>query len=189
MMTLSNFVCDTLSSSCVSGNSGCHACRVSKLATDSSTYEQRRVHWHTIPSRHENCCCAWSVSVQPFGTDGTAVALIISKLKSLVPLLTTTLSIYPLYVWLCNIWLEHATLWVCPLFCVDIKLSPSCWRKNIEWGCAEENIWTGKWDSKRRPEKFHNFALLQKYCVIKLRMKRTERVARKINKCARSFSG
>lgn len=67
MMTPSNVVCDALSSSCYYGSSVSHACWVSQLATESSTLEQRRCHWHMIPSRQENCRCAWLVSVQPFG--------------------------------------------------------------------------------------------------------------------------
>jgi len=67
MTTSSNVACGTLISSCDYGSSVWHACWVSQLATESSTLEQRHCHWHTIPSRHENCRCVWLVSAQPFG--------------------------------------------------------------------------------------------------------------------------
>lgn len=154
MMAPSNVVCGTPISSCDYGSSVCHACRVSQLATESSTLEQRRCHWHTILSRHENCRCAWLVSVQPFGT------VTIRQWPSISASRNPYFPCWPQHwvsiVWLWNIWLKHATLWFCPLFCGDVQLSLSCWRKNREWGCGEGNISTGEGVSKWRPEKFNN---------------------------------
>lgn len=156
-MTPSNVVYDTLNSSCDSGSSVCHACWVSQLATGTAHLNRDAV--ADIRSRADTRTAAvlgWCLC-SPLGLWRNSSDLVYQQAEipsSLADRNTEYLHVS--IVWLCSIWLKRAKLWFCPLFCVDVKLSPSGWRKNKEWGCAEENIWTGEGASKKRPEKFYN---------------------------------